>query len=125
MTGDRNLEFIHHWESRKLLRQPALLYRLEEILSLQQVLEIVSSNLTREGDHEGSMGGGQFPCLERTGWCTGALQLMGIGAVVLLGSKRSSLAPTKTTLFEVIPSLLVSSTDLCERLLVLLNLHSS
>lgn len=49
MSGDRGLEFVHCWEPRKLLQQPGLLYKLEEILSLQQVLD-VNSNFTREGD---------------------------------------------------------------------------
>lgn len=54
MSGDGGLEFVHCWEPRKLLQQRGLLYRLEEILSLQQVLDIVNSNLTREGDDNSS-----------------------------------------------------------------------
>lgn len=39
---------------RRLLQQSGLLYRLEEILFFKQLLEIVSSNLTRGGDDRGS-----------------------------------------------------------------------
>lgn len=41
-------------EVRRLLQQSGLLYRLEEILFFKQLLEIVSSNLTRGGDDRGS-----------------------------------------------------------------------
>lgn len=54
MPGDGGLEFVRCWEPRKLLQQPGLFYGLEAILSLQQVLDIVNSNLTRGGDDMGS-----------------------------------------------------------------------
>lgn len=54
MSGDGDLEFMCCWEARRLLQQPGLLYRLEEILSFKQVLEILSSSLTRGGDDKGS-----------------------------------------------------------------------
>lgn len=43
------LESVYCWEPRKLLQQPGLLYKLEEILSLQQVLN-VNSNFIGGGD---------------------------------------------------------------------------
>lgn len=48
MSGDGDREFVHCWDPRKLLQQPGTLYRLEEILSLQQVLDTVNSDFTRD-----------------------------------------------------------------------------